>query len=119
MLPPTTGPGQERPADEGAWMLERRSVLLALATAGALVVAASPAMGAVQGAPSAKAQLHKGNAAARVANAAEGPGEDGGDEAESLQARTEYEQAITAAPDEIAPAEGLAAAIDQAGSLPA
>src|SRR3954454_18463579 len=99
--------------------------LVALFAAVVVTALVSPAAGASTTAakPSPKAMLAKSLAAAKATDSglkalAEDPGEQDGDEAESVKQRGEYLQSITAAPAVIAPAAGLVAATQAGAALP-
>jgi hypothetical protein len=83
---------------------------------------AGPAAGALHRSdkPTAKSVFGKSFSAKPVSARAlaAGPEEDGGDEAETVRLRGEFQQSITAAPGVVAPAEGLLAARAAADSLP-
>ena len=106
-------------------MTRRRPRALTAALAAVVVAGmAAPAAGAMDRdtKPTAKSVFSKsfsgGHTAARQSLGPGGPEEDGGDEAESIRLRGEYQQSITAAPAEVAPAEGLVAARKAADALP-
>lgn len=99
--------------------------LIALFAAVVVTALAAPTAGASTSTakPSAKAMLAKSLAGAKAANAgfkalSEDPGEQDGDEAESVKLRGEYLQSITAAPAVSAPAAGLVAAAQAGAALP-
>src|SRR4051794_19731357 len=102
--------------------------LVALFAAVVVTALVSPAAGAstTTAKPSAKAMLAKSLAGAKATKAtqaglsalAEDPGEQDGDEAESVKLRGEYLQSITAAPAVSAPAAGLVAATQAGAALP-
>ena len=97
-------------------------LVAALAVAAVVAAAASPAVGAANGGPgkpTAQSVFDKHIAAANSNSAgAEGPGDDQGDEAETVKLRGEFQQSITAAPAVSAPTAGLVAATRAAAGLP-
>ncbi len=101
--------------------------LVALFAAVVVTALVSPAAGAstTTAKPSAKAMLAKSLAGAKATKRrsglsalAEDPGEEDGDEAESVKLRGEFLQSITAAPAVSAPADGLVAAAKAGAALP-